>query len=1551
MDKLKEFILSQVAERNIDRETAKELLTELRTVPTVGQTASEHPDVAIIGLAGRFSAASNADQFWQFLVEGRECVRDFPASRKADMYEILRNPYYSEIVLGAVVPESDLDIIYSKSGYLDRIDQFDAGFFGIPPLEATYMDPHQRIALEVAYEALENAGYGGNVIKGTRTGVFLGRDQTNYSYYRMLSERHAMQLSGSWEGLVASRISYLLDLTGPCLMTDTACSAGAVTIHQAIQSLAAGECDMALAGGINMSQVGEVKSSYMSGATMDAVESTDAAVRTFDARANGTVWGEGAGIVVLKPLAKAIADRDHIRAVIKGSAINNDGRSSSITAPNADQQERVILDAWRAAGIDPETLTYVEAHGTGTVLGDPIEVKGLTNAFRRHTARRQFCAIGSLKTTMGHMVGAAGVAAVTKVVKALEAGMLAPSANFEVPNPYIDFADSPLYVNDRLTPWDGNGGPRRACINSFGFIRTNAHLVLEEAPAYVAEPQQRERYPLTISAKSEQALRTLIDRYVEMLTDSPWSVADICFTSNAGRAHQEHRVAVIGSSKEELAEALDRLRTRGFKSPGGAGVHHGVHSVVSDRKRVRSAGDVTTAEVRQLTASGTQALRRVGGDGNGLEEAAEIYVRGANLDFTMLYAEEARRRVPLPTYPFESVRYWAEPLRTQVSGFESARSHPVLGTETSRSDSGVVFENTVSVDTHWVLADHRIGNRAVIPGTTYLEMARAALAAAEDERNLGCRFENVVFLVPLDVGEGEEAVIRTRLDRSRNGYSFQVTSRRGNEWVTHAKGRIVPVRDTPATRTVDIEESKRSATEVVDPVILETDTGVFRFGPRWDSVRATWKRGGRVLAHLQCPPGVDREESAYGLHPAMLDNAVNLLSQDSGTYLPYVYKSFLLYRSMPESFYSLIRTLRDDGPDGETITFDVDLVDADGVVFGEVTDYTVKKVDWERFSLGKQEQYLTLGWTAVTEPTEDAPEGSSWAVVVADTAQGHALVDTVAAAGHRVEACYLTGSDADTVQAALADLCARLAERPVDGVVFATDATADPSASDAVRCAVGVEALFSLTQQMLAHRIKVSGGMHVLVRSAWPQDGSSENVDPFGAATATLAVVIGQEHLSVDVIDGGEDVTDRSLVRSLLSHGVSPRRVRGEEVLTRRLEYTTVPDIDAGNSPFADGEFIVTGGTGGLGLALAERMAQRGARRIVLLGRREPEAAVQERIAAIDAAEFLRCDVADAASVEALADRITAGDITPTGIVHAAGVAGDGFIANKDRATFDAVLAPKVEGSLRMTEIARRTGASLVFFSSIAAVMGGQGQGDYSCANAFMDALAVRARGEGIDAIAVDWPTWTGAGMAADHGVGAEDAPFTSLTVAEGLDRLEQLLSHRLTGIIPAGVNASVMQQEAARLPFTFPADLSTTGSGATDAQGGMTITSDVRVIGLSLASETEGRVASIYGAVLGLTEVDAHAGFQELGGNSLMTAHLLSMIEEEFPGVVDVADLFSYSTVVDLAGFIDEQTGGPAAAPSTAGEAADSGALDDVLDEIGDSELTALFSKTEQAR
>ncbi|NUT50580.1 MAG: thioester reductase, partial [Saccharothrix sp.] len=1135
MDSVRDFILEQFVNKQIDRDRTKRLLLEL-------SEANPHEDIAVIGLAGRFAEAKNVDQFWDFLKVGRDCIRDYPQSRKEDMYDILRNPYYAEVLLGRPVDEADLDRLYSVSGYLDRIDHFDSRFFGIPPLEADYMDPNQRIALEVAYEALENAGYGGESAVGSRTGVFLGRDQSNYSYYRMFSERHPMQLSGSWEGMVASRISYVLDLKGPCVMTDTACSAGSVSVHQAIQSLLLGECDMALAGGINLSSGGEPKTSFLSGATMDNVVSGDDSVRTFDARANGTLWGEGAGIVLLKPLKKALADRDHVRAVIKASAINNDGTSNSITAPNALMQERVILDAWAKAGIAPETITYVEAHGTGTVLGDPIEVKGLSNAFRRHTDRKQFCGIGSLKTTMGHMVAASGSASLAKVVKSLESGLLAPSANFEVPNPYIDFTDSPLYVNDRLVPWDTGAEPRRAGISSFGFIRTNCHMVLEEAPRYRAEPQSRERYCFTVSAKTEAALTGLLDRYAAVLADSPWSLADICYTSNLGRGHHEHRVVIVAATKEELAESVDRLRRRGLGTDEQRGVFHGVHAVVSDKRGDLRPGDITAQTGKRLSDSANAKLAEylARGERSALTGLATAYVRGARVEFARFYADEPRRRVPLPTYPFEQTRHWAKPMRTSVRGFATAEPNPLLGTEVSRSDAGIVFENTLSVDRHWVLSDHRIEHRPVVPGTTYLEMARAALAALENTRSM--RLENVFFLVPLAVEEGEEATVRTRLDRIEHGYSFQVASSQAGEWVTHVEGRISPLRDEGPADAVDLDGLKAAAVEVIDPYPTESDTGVFQFGPRWDNVRAVWKHDAGALTLLRLPAGVPDE--TFGLHPAKLDNAVNLISQNSGeTFLPYLYKSFALHRPMPETCYALIRTVRDDSRDGQTITYDVDLLDTGGRLFGRITDYTVKKVDWRRFSLTGSRRFLRVEWLEVPRVPAAAGEPGVWAPVVLDNAAGRRLVAGIEALGHRAVPCYV-GERTDAArnvfaldEAGAALLADRLRQEGVDGVLFATDFTATGDLAHARRRADGVDGLFELYRAFVSHRVKLAHGLKVLGKDAWrvvPGDGAT---DPHSAATEALAQVVGQEHrhLLVDVLDAPGDAELEPLLRESLS--------------------------------------------------------------------------------------------------------------------------------------------------------------------------------------------------------------------------------------------------------------------------------------------------------------------------------------------------------------------------------------------------------------------------------
>ncbi|MEU6183540.1 SDR family NAD(P)-dependent oxidoreductase [Streptomyces coeruleorubidus] len=1559
MENVKAFILSQVANKQLAREDAKKLLLELAASHT-------HQDIAVIGLAGRFAAARSVDRFWDFLKAGHQCIRDFPQARKAEMRTMLRNPYYAELILGAAIPEEVLDRIHAPSGYLDRIDHFDARFFGIPPLEADYMDPHQRIALEVAQEALENAGYGGDCVKGTRTGVFLGRDQTNHSYYRMLSENHPMQLSGSWEGLVASRISYQLDLKGPSLMTDTACSAGAVCIHQAIQSLLLGECDMALAGGLNISQGGEVKAEYLASMSLGSVESHDDAVRTFDAGANGTLWGEGAGIVVLKPLRNALADRDHIRAVIKASAVNNDGTSTSITAPDALMQERVILDAWAKADIEPETISYVEAHGTGTVLGDPIEVKGLTNAFRKHTSRRQFCGIGSLKTTTGHLVAASGVASVAKVVKSLETTTLAPTGNFAVPNPYIDFPGSPLYVNDRLTPWETEGGgPRRAGISSFGFIRTNCHLVLEEAPRYTSEPARRDRYLFTVSAKSEAVLRDLLDAYAAMLAgECPWSLADICYTSCVGRGHYEHRVLVVATGKEQLAESVDRLRLHGLGSDERRGIFHGVHAVVSDKKSNPAPGDLTAGAVRRLSDEVNAELAgyRAHGDPAALTAIAAAYVRGAAVDFAQYHADEARRRVPLPTYPFERTRHWAEPMTSRVRDFGRASQHPLLGTEISRTEDSVVFENTLSVATHWVLSDHRIDHRAVVPGTTYLEMARAAFAAVAGSG--GACLDNVFFLTPLAVEDGADAMVRTVLDRSGNGWAFRVTSRRGEEWITHVEGRVGPFDGQEPPTPLDTEAARRSATEVLDPYPTETDTGVFQFGPRWDSVRGLWRSepDGSALALLGLPEGTDDETSLYGLHPAKLDNAVNVISQNSGhTFLPYMYKRFVLYRPMPATFHSLIRTVRDDSRDGETITYDVDLADRDGRIFARITDYTVKKVDWERFSLDGPRRHLEVVWVPAPDVEKTAGGAAVWAVIASDTGAGRDLVAEVAAGGHRAVPCYLAGTTDPARDAFAPDddgirlLCERLRAEGIEGVLFATDYTADPDRSHEERRAHGVDALFALYRGLLTHRVKPKLGLKVLGKDIWQVGAGTPGVDPYAAATAGLALVIGQEHLPVDIVDAGSDTALALAVRETLGGpGTLPRALRGSRSHVRELRRAATAETP-GDTRYRNGTFLISGGTGGLGLAVAGEMARQGAARILLLGRRPLEETTARRVRDLGVAEYVVCDISRADQVRELDERLRAEGVTLDGVVHAAGVAGDGFLATKERAVFDAVLAPKVDGGVALLELTRNhPGAFLVFFSSVTALTGGQGQGDYCAANAFLDSLAARARAEGIHAVSVNWPSWSEVGMAVAYGLGTHDAPFVAVGVEDGLAWLAHALDHPAGCAVPSEVNAPVMKDHLGELPFRLAPEVEAgLENAATAARPGSGGTADVRLTGQSDPTPTELRVGAVYGTVLGLAEVDAHTSFQDLGGNSLMTAQLLSLVDEAFPGTVDIADLFSYATVADLAAHIDalapSGTGAGAAAP---GEPAALGtdALREVLDELGDAELAGLFADAEDS-
>lgn len=502
-------------------------------------------EVAIIGLAGRFSKAKNLDDFWQNLRDGVESISFFTDE------ELLSSGIDAAVF-------NDPNYVRAKA-VLEDAELFDASFFGFNPREAEITDPQHRIFLECAWEALENSGYKSGTGKSS-IGVFAGSSLSSYLLNVYLNRKilcvDEQQIAiGCDKDFLSTRTSYKLNLTGPSYTVQTACSTSLVAVHLACQSLLNGECNVALAGGVSISA--SRKEGYFS--KQGSILSPDGHCRAFDAKAQGSVGGEGVGIVVLKRLDDAITDRDSIHAVIKSSATNNDGSNKvSYTAPRIDSQAKVIKTAQAVAEIEPETITYIEAHGTGTSLGDPIEIAALTQAFQSSTQKKGFCAIGSLKTNIGHLDTAAGVAGLIKTVLALKHKQIPPSLHFEEPNPQIDFANSPLYVNNKLSEWKADKHPRRAGVSSFGFGGTNAHVILEEAPVFITEESPSRPWQLLmLSAKTDSALETATTNLVNHLQQHPeFNLADVAYTLQVGRCTFSHQRTVVCQDIQDAIIAL-----------------------------------------------------------------------------------------------------------------------------------------------------------------------------------------------------------------------------------------------------------------------------------------------------------------------------------------------------------------------------------------------------------------------------------------------------------------------------------------------------------------------------------------------------------------------------------------------------------------------------------------------------------------------------------------------------------------------------------------------------------------------------------------------------------------------------------------------------------------------------------------------------------------------------------------------------------------------------------------------------------------------------------
>ncbi|HEX2924792.1 MAG TPA: SDR family NAD(P)-dependent oxidoreductase [Ruminiclostridium sp.] len=586
-------------------------------------------DIAVIGISLKMPKAENKDEFWNNLKLGADCIGEFSGQRKKDADAYLKFCGW------------DIDKVkYFDGAYLKDIDKFDYSFFNIPPKEASLISPVQRLFLEAAWKTVEDAGYGGK-IEGSRTGVYVGYEaDVPYDYKRIISDVDIASMSVSVTGnltpIIASRISYLLNLKGPSMSIDTACSSSLLAVHTACRAIRNGECDLAIAGSVRINLL------PIDGQLDFGISSSDGRTKTFDDSSDGTGSGEGVAAVLLKPYNRAVSDRDNIYAVIKGTYANQDGKSIGLTAPNVQAQEDVITNAWKDADVAPETISYIEAHGTGTKLGDPIEIEGIKRAFRRYTSKKQFCAVGSVKTNLGHLDNAAGMAGLIKAILSLYHRQLPPSLHFKKPNRKIDFIESPVYVNNKLLSWETDGIPRRCGVSSFGFSGTNCHVVLEEADkGDDASPRPTTGLQIiTLSAKSIESLNDIVREYIEFLKGGHEALLeDICYTANTGRWRYKHRLAVIARDNKDLLEKLRKVVSEGFAKSDNDKIYY--------------------SDIDEQAGGFTGNLEYPASESS-LRELCRAYISGLEIDWNRLYSKQNRRRVSLPTYVFEKKRCWID---------------------------------------------------------------------------------------------------------------------------------------------------------------------------------------------------------------------------------------------------------------------------------------------------------------------------------------------------------------------------------------------------------------------------------------------------------------------------------------------------------------------------------------------------------------------------------------------------------------------------------------------------------------------------------------------------------------------------------------------------------------------------------------------------------------------------------------------------------------------------------------------------------------------------
>jgi acyl transferase domain-containing protein len=1507
------------------------------------------PAIAIIGMSGRWPHADDVDAFWRNIAAGVECFSLFSDE---------------ELILAGEDPK-----VISQPSYVRRrpvlndIRGADAGFFGISPREATLADPQQLIFSEVVWEVLESAGYAVPGDRGT-VGVFGG---TNISTY-LLTRPNAFRMGISTDGLMVvndkdalcTNVAYRLDLRGPAVSVQTFCSTSLVAVHLACASLRRGECDMALAGGVSIRVPDRVGYVYHEGDQA----SPDGRVRTFDAAAKGCMYGDGVAVVAVKRLDRALADRDTVLAVIRGSAINNDGALKfSFQAPSVEGQRRCVTAAIASAGVDPLDISYVEAHGTATEVGDPMEVAALTSAFGV-TEVKQYCLLGSVKPNVGHLDRASGVTGLIKVVQSLRHELIPGTANFTAPNPEIDFENSPFHVTSEPTPWPRRAGrPRIAGLSSLGTGGTNVHAIITEAPAAPPRPERPRRWQvLPVSARSKQAAERACARLADHLGAAPdVDLGDVAFTMQVGRKTFGHRKVVVADSTEVavalLSDATAQLsrtdatvgRRVGFLIAGVGEQYPGmVAALYADEPGFRDDVDDCLAILGLTHAAELSDIfvhserdHAVAGDLAGMLGRAE-------------QSHGSASRIPSDAHLIQPAVFVAEYALARLLMRWGVQPDIMIGYSLGEYVAACL-SGVLSLHDALRLVAHRAALIAALP-------QGAMLALAADEQLLAELLGTTCRDLDVAIRTGSQLVLAGPVDLVDEAaaalLAAGISCRRLE--TTHAfhSRMLAPAADKLIDWIAGNVTLNAPAIPYVSNVTGELVTAEMVADPRyWARHMCQTVRFGEGLTRVLSEPDLALAEIGPGhslgaltrVHPDCTPNQWPLIVAT----LPDAAERRDVRFALAEAIGRL--WLTGVGVDWHALH----ATPASGAAPGEV--WAPGRVPLPTYPFERQEYWLEADFSGFSDATPEFDENDPTSVMTAlprlPDSEWISVPIWQRATKRKVRAddgCWLVFTQAgraDTLAAELRDDLAATGGQ----VVFARPGDAYSSGKDGLVLRPGsvqdaTDALTELTARGLApQRVvhlwsveeRATGqdptadslrrGLHTLVAVAraagelglapWSLDivtSASQQVLPGDPVRAELATLLGPCRLipveypgvKARLIDiDASAATPRSLLTELRAEPADQvvalrggqRWIPGYEVLDPACLTGVPPVVEIRRG----GSYLVTGGLGGIGLAMAERLARDYKARLVLMGRtpvppRGQWAAIlaaagttSEVRRRIDGLQHLATmgaevitiagDVSQADDVRRAVDAALEQFGELNGVLHCAGVPAVGMIQFKSTGDIDKVLAPKMAGALAIAEVLRDVQADFValFSSTVSATGGGAGQLDYCSANAFLDAFALSDPIPGCAVFSIDWGEWRWNGWLTgldsyDDGSRKFFEDYRQafgLAFDEGWQALQRVLAAGEPHVI---VSTQDFPSIVAMSRHTSIASYQNVVKKARDALGRHS-RPDLSTAYVEPQSPAEQAIAEVWAEALGLEQVGVHDNFFELGGNSLIGMEIIA--------------------------------------------------------------------------